>query len=252
MCPLTYPPQHQALQLADKIAQQLNNWIGTEPLHAKSRPIGASDILVLVRSRDRFVGALNRALKEYDIPVAGADRLAITDHIAVQDLMALGQVMLTPDDDLSLATVLKSPLLGLNEQDLLDLTLSRFNETDIQTGKSSLHEAMSKSTLPHIAQAFETIALWRNLVDQMPVYEFYARILSVYDGRKNMLSRLGSEAEDVIDAFLNAALDLESKDTPGLQAFLNDLTNEQPEIKREMDRTAGEVRIMTVHCRQGS
>jgi len=249
--PVDVSTQHQALQLADKIAQQLNNWIGTEPLHAKSRPIGASDILVLVRSRDRFVGALNRALKEYDIPVAGADRLAITDHIAVQDLMALGQVMLTPDDDLSLATVLKSPLLGLNEQDLLDLTLSRFNETDIQTGKSSLHEAMSKSTLPHIAQAFETIALWRNLVDQMPVYEFYARILSVYDGRKNMLSRLGSEAEDVIDAFLNAALDLESKDTPGLQAFLNDLTNEQPEIKREMDRTAGEVRIMTVHAAKG-
>lgn len=245
--PVDASTQHQALQLANRIAQQLGNWIDKAPLHSKARPINAGDILVLVRSRDRFIGALNRALKDRNIPVAGADRLVITDHIAVQDLIALGQVVLTPDDDLSLATLLKSPLIGLNEKHLLDLSLHRFGEG----GEISLYRALASSTEPQVMNAYEQISGWQRLVGRLPAYEFYARILNVQNGRKNMLARLGSEAEDVIDAFLNAALDHEMKDTPGIQAFINDLMDEQPEIKREMDQTAGEVRIMTVHAAKG-
>ena len=59
------------------------------------------------------------------IPVAGADRLVLTEHIAVMDLMALADALLMPDDDLALAAVLKSPLFGLNDDDLFELAWQR-------------------------------------------------------------------------------------------------------------------------------
>ncbi|NRB30498.1 MAG: double-strand break repair helicase AddA [Rhizobiaceae bacterium] len=245
--PVDFGGQHQALLLADKIADQLQNWIGNEVIEATGKPIEAGDILVLVRSRDRFVAALNRALKARGIAVSGADRLTITDHIAVQDLVAVGQVTLTPEDDLSLAAVLKCPLIGLNDADLYDLNQGRF-----PVGyELSLFEALEHAQAPLYREALETLRRWQDLSDQLPPYEFYALILGAQGGRKALLARLGGEAEDVIDAFLDAALQHDQSGTPGLQAFLSQLLDEKPEIKREMDRTAGEVRIMTVHAAKG-
>ena len=239
--------QHQAIQLAEKMADQIAIWIGRERLEATGRPIQANDILVLVRARDRFVGALTRALKDRKIPVAGADRLAITDHIAVMDLMALGQIMVTPEDDLSLACVLKSPLIGLSEEELLKLSRSRLHEKF----ETSLFEALQTIEDPAFEQAREKILNWRSQVDRLPVYEFYAQVLGVDRGRTQFYQRLGMEAEDVLDAFLAAALAQEQNGLPGLQAFLHRLNDEKPIIKREMDRSAGDVRIMTVHAAKG-
>lgn len=245
--PVDFAGQHQALLLAEKIADQLKSWIGHEVIEATGKPIGAGDILVLVRSRDRFLAALNRALKARGIAVSGADRLTITDHIAVQDLVAVGQIVLTPQDDLSLATVLKSPLIGLTEEELYDLNQLRFQ----RNFERSLFEALEQADIPVCRDALETIRRWQDMSDRLPPYEFYALILGALGGRKSLLARLGGEAEDVIDAFLDAALAHDQSGTPGLQAFLNQLLDERPEIKREMDRTAGEVRIMTVHAAKG-
>jgi ATP-dependent helicase/nuclease subunit A len=78
----------------------------------------AGDILVLVRQRGPLFEAIIRALKEAHVEVAGADRLMLTEHIAVMDLIALADALLLPQDDLALASVLKSPLFGLTEEQL--------------------------------------------------------------------------------------------------------------------------------------
>src|SRR5215469_1395103 len=113
-------------RLAEAIAATVKRWIDTgERLESSGRPIHAGDILVLVRRRNPFVGALVRALKERDVPVAGVDRMVLADQLAVQDLVALAQFLLLPTDDLTLATVLKSPLYGFDEQQLFDLAWRR-------------------------------------------------------------------------------------------------------------------------------
>ncbi len=238
---------HQSVQLAEKIADQLKLWIGNERLEASGKLIEASDVLVLVRARDQFVTALNRALKNKNIPVAGADRLAITDHIAVMDLVALGQVMLTPEDDLSLACVLKSPLIGLTEDELYTLSRSRLHEKY----ETSLFEALRAADDDRSKHAYELLINWRSRVDELPVYEFYARILGADEGRLKFYNRLGLEAEDVLDAFLTQTLSFEQSGLPGLQAFLTQLRDENPIIKRELDKASGEVRVMTVHAAKG-
>ena len=113
----TESEQSPRVRLAAKIATQVKLWM--------AQGLKAGDVLVLVRQRGPLFEAIIRALKTAAIPVAGADRLVLTEHIAVMDLMALADCLLLPDDDLALASVLKSPLFGLNEEQLFALAWDR-------------------------------------------------------------------------------------------------------------------------------
>src|SRR5690606_17818054 len=108
-----------ARRLAVRIAQTIRRWLDEgEILESKGRPVHAGDVLILVRTRNRFFLELVRALKERDVPVAGADRMVLTAQLSIMDLMALADFLLLPEDDLTLATVLKGPLIGLGEDEL--------------------------------------------------------------------------------------------------------------------------------------
>ena len=231
--------------LARRIADTLHGWIGRKTVteKGKARPMEPGDVIVLVRKRDAFVNALTRTLKQrHRLPVAGADRLVLTKHIAVQDLMALGRFAVLPEDDLSLAALLKSPLFGLDDDRLLDLAGYRGE-------RQSLWARLKEdAALAGIVTRLEaTIADARAL----PVHDFYARILGAGGGRRAFLARLGSEAGEIIDEFLTFALDQEENGLPGLQAFVSTLELEAPTVKREQDKARGEIRIMTVHAAKG-
>ena len=89
------------VRLAAKIAKHVRHW--------QTQGMRAGDVLILVRQRGPLFEAIIRALKDAGVAVAGADRLVLTEHIAVMDLMVLADALLLPEDDLALATVLKSP-----------------------------------------------------------------------------------------------------------------------------------------------
>ncbi|OPB32405.1 double-strand break repair helicase AddA [Bartonella sp. AR 15-3] len=233
------------IRLAEKIAETIANWLKNgEILSAKKRLLRAGDIMVLVRKRDQFVPALSRALKLRHVPVAGADRLQLTAHISVRDLMALARFVLQPQDDLSLACVLKSPLFALSENELYQLAAQR-------TG--SLWESLWTHASSHTSfkTIFDRLNTYRSLVDKMPVFEFYSYILNNDKGRQKILARLGTEANEVLDAFMDHTLAIQKTGLPGLQAFLEILSINEPEIKRELDQNCEEVRIMTVHAAKG-
>ncbi|MFY7777733.1 MAG: double-strand break repair helicase AddA, partial [Elstera sp.] len=233
--------------VARVIARRIRAWLDHgEMLTAKARPVQAGDILILVRRRGQFVGELVRALKQEGVPVAGADRLRLTTHLAVMDLLALGRFLLLPADDLSLACLLKSPLIGLTEEELFHAASDRGNQSLLSALRARAE------THPALAAAEEKINRWRAKVDFARPYEFYADILSREGGRRALLERLGAEAADPIDEFLNQALAFERMHTPSLQGFIHWLDLSDQEIKRDSD-TAGrnEVRIMTVHGAKG-
>ncbi|MBI0007742.1 double-strand break repair helicase AddA, partial [Bartonella sp. M0193] len=234
-----------AVRLAEEIATTISHWLHHhEMLPGQGREVKASDIMVLVRKRDQFVPALARALKNRNVPVAGADRLRLASHIAVRDLTALARFVLQPQDDLSLASVLKSPLFGLDEDDLYHIAINR------EGSLFSSLEAHSEEK-PEFATVLALLKKYRNLADKTPVYEFYSHILSEDQGRAKILARLGSEASDVLDAFMDYTLSIQKTGLPGLQAFLETIKLSDPEIKRELDQNREEVRIMTVHAAKG-
>ena len=233
------------VRLANRIAATIAGWLEKrERLASENRPVRAGDILVLVRKRLPFAPALVSALKARAVPVAGADRLVLTEQIAVQDLVALGDVLALPDDDLALAAVLKSPLFGLDDDDLMTLALGRTGSLWRQLG--------AQRGLSHRAvQAAESLQRWRRWAECLPPFEFYSRVLDGEGGRARMLARLGTEAADALDEFLNLALAHDDGAPPSLQGFLCWLRQGRREVKRDMEPGHNEVRVMTVHGAKG-
>ena len=209
-----------------------------------TRGLKAGDALVLVRQRGPLFEAIIRALKNAGVPVAGADRLVLTEHIAVMDLMALADALLLPDDDLALASVLKSPLFGLSEEQLFELAWDR---------KTSLRNALRAKAPGDLAFAAADRALddLARAARRHDPFGLFAHVLGALGGRRKFLARLGPEANDALDEFLNLALDYEARQTPSLQGFLNWLRAAQSEVKRDMEMARDEVRVMTVHGAKG-
>src|SRR5262249_49567728 len=152
--------------------------------------------------------AIIRALKELAVPVAGADRLMLTEHIAVMDLMALGDALMLPGDDLALGSVLKSLLFGLDEEDLFEVAWQR---------QGSLRAALRAKAQTHLAAAEGRLERFAQLARDETPFGFYARVLGAEGGRRRILARLGHEADDALHEFLNLALDYERRQTPSLQ-----------------------------------
>jgi ATP-dependent helicase/nuclease subunit A len=201
------------------------------------------DVLVLVRRRALFEAVI-RALKNAGIPVAGADRLVLTEHIAVMDLLALADALLLPEDDLALATVLKSPLFGFNDDnDLFPIASDR--------GPLPLRDALRRRSEPRFAQAAARLDTLARLSRERSPFDFYAHLLGAEQGRRRFLERLGHEANDALDEFLSLALDYERRETPSLQGFIAFMRAAQSDVKRDMEIVRDEVRVMTVHGAKG-
>jgi ATP-dependent helicase/nuclease subunit A len=242
-----------AVRLAERIATTIRAWRDRgEMLVSRGRPIQASDVLILVRKRVPFMATMIRALKTKGIPVAGADRIKIAEELAVMDLLVLGDVLLLPEDDLALATVLKSPLCGADDDQLFALAASR---------RGSLWQALldAGASDPFWRPIAEELKHWRRQADYVPPFELLSAILD-HDrgrgsGRTRFLRRLGAEALDPLDELLDMAMRFDEVQAPSLQGLLAHVRTGGTEIKRDMEQggEAGrdEVRVMTVHGAKG-
>ena len=232
-------------RLASRIAATIAGWLSRgERLQSEDRPIRAGDILILVRKRKPFAGPMVAALKARGIPVAGADRMALTSQIAVMDLVALGDFLILPEDDLALASVLKSPIFSLDDDDLMRIGAGR---------KRTLWRALLDAAPldPRYATSVAELKRWRKAADFSPPFEFYAALLDKEGLRARLLSRLGHEAADPIDEFLNLAIRYDDAAPPSLAGFLTWLRESDREVKRDMEHGRDEVRVMTVHGAKG-
>ncbi|MEY4794352.1 MAG: hypothetical protein RL724_1288 [Pseudomonadota bacterium] len=250
--------------LAAALAQRIAHMVAHETLPARvekgqeaaqpnGRRIRPGDILVLLRARKRggFAAALVRELKNLSIPVGGIDRMRLAEQLPVQDMLALAEWLLLPDDDLNLAALLKSPLIGLDEEALYTLAYGRDG--------SPLHAVL----MAHRGSAtdFGRVADWLSAqaarLDFITPHGLFADVLGAPGpldpraGRARILARLGPDAGDPLDELLNAALEHEKLNPPSLQGFVHWLRQGGTEIKREAEAAGDVVRIMTVHGAKG-
>ena len=234
--------------LCQRIALQIRAWLDQgEELHSEGRDVRPGDILILVRRRDPFTAPMIRALKHAHVPVAGADRMRLLQQLAVKDLVALADVLLMPEDDLALAIVLKSPLFGLDDDALFDLAYQRHPASLWTVLKAKAKDDQ------RFAEAASTLTRWLSRADLATPYEFFLELLGE-DGqkmRKRMLTRLGPEAAEALDEFLDLALGYDREAAPSLQGFIDQLRLTDIEVKRDMEQARDEVRIMTVHGAKG-
>jgi ATP-dependent helicase/nuclease subunit A len=248
--PWTVPEHNQSQTNARQLlADALADWIrdqtdGSVLLESKGRALAAGDVLILVRRRDEFARALVRALKTRLVPVAGLDRMVLTDQPAVQDLMALADALLLPSDDLTFGCLLTSPLGGLTDDELSEIAIDR---------SGSLWDALRDRAdeRPSWRRAADFFATLLNRVDYVSPYALFAEALGPLGGRARLFARLGPEASEPIDELLNAALTYAGRHPPSLQGFLHWLRRSGAEVKREQEAAGNLVRIMTVHGAKG-
>ena len=235
------------VRLAKRIQAEIKRLVdsGSMTGHAGNRrALRYGDVLVLVRRRGNAFDAVIQALKHANIPVAGADRLKLTEHIAIIDLVNLTDALLLPQDDLALAVALKSPLFGLSDDDLFELAWQR---------KGSLRQALDQHAARNsqFREALERLQNCERRFSTETPFAFYAWLLGGEGGRKRILKRLGHEANDALDEFLELALGYERKAPASLQGFMAWLRAADLEVKRDMEISRDEVRVMTVHGAKG-
>ncbi len=240
--------QSGAARLCAQIADTIDGWIRTkEILPSRGRAIQPGDILILMRTRTPFVGQLVRALKNRNIDVSGVDRMVLKDQLAVEDLTCAASFALLPDDDLALAGLLKSPFVGWDDEALYALAQPRGEN-------ESLWAALRKGRDTPLQEWLS--ALIRRAAADHP-YEFFSRLLQEHcpadnvSGLRAIRGRLGADALDPLDEFLNRTLTYETGALPTLQGFLHWHASEASDIKRQMEEESAAVRIMTVHASKG-
>lgn len=217
-----------------------------ERLDSRDRPIRPGDILILVRRRNGFVDSLVRSLKERGVPVAGVDRMILTEQLVVQDLLALAQVLLLPEDDLTLATVLKGPLFSLSEEDLFTLAHDRRRGVTLWR---ALRERADHGG--PFRDAYQTLRRLMEKADFLPPHELFSHVLGPLQGRKKLLARLGPDAADPLDEFIGLTLAYDRSHPPTLQGFLHWLSADEQQLKRDLEEGGNAVRVMTVHGSKG-
>jgi ATP-dependent helicase/nuclease subunit A len=234
------------VKLARRIQTEIKRLVesGTLTGHeGERRPLRYGDMLILVRRRGNAFDAVIQALKHANVPVAGADRLKLTEHIGIIDLMNLADALLLPQDDLALAVALKSPLFGLDDDDLFQLAHGR---------KGSLRRALGEHAgSEKFAAVLRRLGACEIRAREETPFAFYAWLLGGDGGRARILRRLGHEANDALDEFLELALNYERKAPASLQGFMAWLRSADTEVKRDMEITRDEVRVMTVHGAKG-
>ncbi len=237
------PGDSTSFRLAQEIAQRIKKMVeGGEILLSKGRPLRYGDFMILVQRRNSFVEELVRACKNAGVAIAGVDKIKLLEQIAIQDLVSVGKFLLLPTDDLTLAEILKSPLWGLDDDDLLKLCY----------GRKGVPLWTKLGDYPAYAGVYAELQNLLNMADFVRPFELYAYLLNKLGGRKKFVERMGSEVEDGIDEFVNLTLVFEQEHIPSLQGFVEWIAGDEAEIKREQEQNnADAVRIMTVHGSKG-
>lgn len=227
---------------AEKIAALIKGWL-EEPLWLASQGRAArpGDILILLRSRGALSRLIVARLYEAGVPVAGVDRLRLQAPLAVRDLLAAVRFAVQPEDDLNLANLLVSPLLGWSQDDLMARAL--------RPEGRSLWAHLRETLLPAAQAPLRALLA---AADFTTPYRYLEAILSgPMAGRRTLIARLGEEARDAIDELVNAALSFEADDHPSLQRFIDWFDRGDADIKRELTDSGDMVRVMTVHGAKG-
>lgn len=229
-------------QVSLKIQQLLS---GSVILPSTGKPAEPRDILILVKQRGEIAPRLIRYLKKLKVPIGGVDKFDLQSHLAVQDLLALGEFLLLPQDELSLACVLKSPLLKMDEEDLLYLAANR---------KASLWQELSVRQAEKVIYqyCYDYLKDLLEIVDYVTPYDLYHQILFKKQGLERFRQHFGAEADDAVFEFLSHAFEKSQNQSVTLQQYIGEIKENGQEVKRDSaDTSRNQVRLMTVHGSKG-
>ncbi|OGI62218.1 MAG: hypothetical protein A2W18_10930 [Candidatus Muproteobacteria bacterium RBG_16_60_9] len=240
----------------DMIAEKIQALIGQPITRSRElRPLGYGDIMILLRYRTHAI-SFEAALRRAGIPYVGAGRGMFLECLEVRDILALLRLLISPWDNVALATVLRSPIFAAGNDDLLALADLDPDATWYERLTEHYRDGDSVAPLPRAARL---LAAWRELADRVPVHDLLDRIYF----EANLPERYASAAPSHLcqrvaanlTRLLDLALEADGGRFPSLARFLSRLevlTGEDSESLGAGTEEAGDqVRIMTIHAAKG-
>ena len=240
----------QVAQVIQKIKQEKNaNW---------------GDFLILLRSRTHLA-QIEKAFRVAGIPCDSPRQGGLLRTLEAEDMVALLSILITPGDDLAFAQVLRSPIYGMSDSDLLALLMTKQSQ-EIH----SLWQLMSSPEHSH-HHIYTDIATWAELAKKLPVHDLLDHIYSQgqirlrYARSAPILQR--DQVLSNLDAFLSLALNLDGGRYPSLSRFINELktikrgaeeespdegeSSGEDEDDESSETSEKRVKIMTIHAAKG-
>ncbi len=167
---LTVPQVEAEESLRVREAGQAARWIAAQV----AKGTLPRDIMVLSRRR-AGLAPLHDALRALQVPSQVGEKTALFDCCEVQDVVALFDVLVSPEHDLSLARVLKSPLFGIDDAALVHLALQ---QQQAQGGSWLGLLLASEQPVPALQGLGPILAQWRQWVDELPPHDALQAIYS--------------------------------------------------------------------------
>ena len=233
------------VQLAQKISSYIKQTLGSGRILAATNKITLpNDFMILFRKRDEFTKEVIIALQNDGIPVAGLDRITLRGNLAVQDLLAIGKFVLNPQDDLNLAALLKSPIIGISGLLLHDIAINR--------GKQSIwnYIELEQYSSKEYKYLFEHLNIFFEVYHKTNVETFFQYMVDVLGYRQALNASCGPDSNDAIDELLYACQDFASQNNNSLQNFIFWIESRDSSIKRDSS-SSDKVKIMTLHGAKG-
>ncbi|ABV76693.1 UvrD-helicase domain-containing protein [Rickettsia rickettsii] len=223
---------------ADLLIEKIVNFIkeqieSEEILPSTANRISEKDFMILVRKRDEFSNNLIKELSKAKLKVEVSDRMNLKENLTIMDLISLAKFVLLPDDDLNLAGLLKSPIIGISEQQLYKLLVNK-RENSLWDILPSHEEIYNK--LDSLIEIYK-ISIVENFFD-LVVHNLNLREL--YD----------DDSDDMINELLTLSKNYANDIDNSLQGFVAWFENNDIYIKRDIEHS-DKIRVMTVHGSKG-
>jgi ATP-dependent helicase/nuclease subunit A len=260
------PEEHEPYKkLAVKIALYIRKQITDGVILSSTGMVAkAGDFLILVRTRDEFTNEVINQLETHDVPVAGIDRMIINENLSVMDLLSIAKFVLTPFDDLNLASLLKSPVVGFSDRQIADLLLAKPKEIslwdvikewadshpELDSGSTQSTNEILSQAQDDVTQAHDTLNRFINLYQITNAGDFFHYILDYLGYREILVNSNAADNTESINEFLYLASKYANDISSSLQDFVYWFEEHEIEIKRSIT-PSNKVRIMTVHSSKG-
>ncbi|MDX1488477.1 MAG: 3'-5' exonuclease, partial [Acidiferrobacterales bacterium] len=219
------------------------------------RPIEYGDIMILLRDRTH-APAYEAALRRAGIPYIGAGRGTFIQALEVQDIIHLLRCLITPYDDLALASALRSPIFACPNDDLVLLAQSK----DTRPWRHRLAQLADELPKDHpLTRAHCLLERWSAVADRIPTHDLLDKIYA----EGNVCARYASAAPPHLRSrvqinlrrLLELALEVDHGRYPSLSRFIARVPlladEERHALTDDTSFERGYVRLMTIHAAKG-
>lgn len=246
----------EADAVADLCARLISSQMIIDRRSGEERPCQPGDIALLAPT-GTDLWRYEEALERRSIPVATQAGKGFFRRQEIQDLIALTRVLTDRRDTLALGALLRGPLVGLTEENLLDIVWAlppsegetdRIPRLDISVDPAAIEHPLARETISKLQN------LYRRRNSTTP-HELLSQAVDVMRVRPLILDRYLGQAERAlanVDLYLSLSI---SYAVRGLRAFAEAMTlawtDETRAVEGRPDAQEEAVTIFTMHAAKG-